>query len=74
MHKQLGLLLSMERFYQSIDNFNTLKCFQAEETVDSLGDRRTEVTKIIDIFVHVISINKDHLLVHKHSLLLIIKR
>jgi hypothetical protein len=68
MHKQLGLLLSMERFYQSIDNFNTLKCFQAEETVDSLGDRRTEVTEIIDIFVHVININKDHLLVHKHSL------
>ena len=56
------ILFAVERFYQSIDNLDTLECFQTEETVNSLGDRRTHVTKIVDVLIHVISVNEDRLL------------
>ena len=62
MHEQLGLLFAVERFYQSIDSLDTLECFQTEETVNSLGDRRTHVTKIVNVLIHVISVNEDRLL------------
>ena len=56
------ILFAVERFYQSINSLDTLKCFQTEETVNSLGDRRTHVTKIVDVLIHVISVNEDRLL------------
>jgi len=62
MHEQFGLLFAVERFYQSIDNLDALECFQTEKTVNSLSNRRTHVTKIVDVLVHVISVNEDHLL------------
>jgi len=73
MHEQLGLLFAVERFYQSIDNLDTLECFQAEKTVNSLGDRRTHVTKIFDVLIHVISVNEEIVYYQRHSLLIINK-
>jgi len=62
MHEQLGLLFAVKRFDQSSDNLDTLEYFQTEETVNSSGDRRTHVTKIVYVLIHVISVNEDRLL------------
>jgi len=73
MHEQLGLLFAVERFDQSIDNLDTLECFQTEETVNSLGDRRTHVTKIVDVLFHAIIVNEEIVYYQRHSLLIINK-